>query len=118
MPDRKAKSQAAYLHDMLEASRLVRQYTQGVLFEEFGVNPEKRDAVAMRLTVLGESACRIDPPTEAALSSIPFKRIRGLRKRTAHDYGAVDLRIVWAVVQEEMEPLIAALEAYLDRPIR
>lgn len=115
MPDGKAKSQAAYLHDMLEASRLIRQYTQGVSFEEFWRNPEKRDAVALRLAVLGESAYRIDRSTEAALPGVPFKRIRGLRNRIAHDYGAVDFRIVWAVVQEELDPLVAALEAYLGR---
>jgi uncharacterized protein with HEPN domain len=36
-----------------------------------------------------------------------------MRNRIAHDYGAVDFKIVWAVTQEEIEPLIAALEVYL-----
>ena len=114
MPDERAKSQVAYLHDMLEAARLIRRYTAGVSLEEFWRNNEKRDAVAMRLSVLGESAHKIDRATEVALPGVPFKRIRGLRNRIAHDYGAVDFRIVWAVVQEEMTPLIAALEAYLS----
>jgi uncharacterized protein with HEPN domain len=108
------KAQDAYLHDMLEAARLIYSYVDGVSFEEFWHNSEKRDAVALRISVLGESAHKIDKATEAALPGVPFKSIRGMRNRIAHDYGAVDFKIVWAVTQEEVEPLIAALEAYFS----
>lgn len=110
-----AKTQDAYLHDMLEAAQLIHGYMAGVTFEEFWRNREKRDAVALRISVLGESAHKIDRTSEAALPGVPFKSIRGMRNRIAHDYGAVDLQIVWAVTQEEIEPLIAALEAYFKR---
>lgn len=107
-----AKTQDAYLHDMLEAARLIQGYMAGVTFEEFWRNREKRDAVALRISVLGESAHKIDRTSEIALPGVPFKSIRGMRNRIAHDYGAVDLQIVWAVTQEEIAPLIMALEAY------
>lgn len=108
------KSQDAYLHDMLEAARLIRSYVAGIPFEVFWHNSEKRDAVALRISVLGESAHKIDQATEALLPGIPFKSIRGMRNRLAHDYGAVDFRIVWAVTQEEINPLITALELYFQ----
>ncbi len=111
------KTQDAYLHDMLEAARRIHGYMGGVSFEEFWHNSEKRDAVALRISVLGESAHKIEKTTEAALPAIPFRSIRGMRNRIAHDYGAVDFKIVWAVTQEEVEPLIAALAAYFkNRP--
>ncbi len=111
------KTQDAYLHDMLEAAKLIHGYMAGVTFEDFWQNSEKRDAVALRISVLGESASKVNKATEAALPGIPFKSIRGMRNRIAHDYGAVDFKIVWAVTQEEIEPLIAALEAYFrERP--
>jgi hypothetical protein len=69
------KSQDAYLHDMLEAAGLIRGYMAGVSFDEFWHNSEKRDAVALRISVLGESAHKIDKATERALASIPFKSI-------------------------------------------
>jgi uncharacterized protein with HEPN domain len=106
------KPQDAYLHDMLEAARLIHGYVAGVGFDEFWHNSEKRDAVALRITVLGESAAKIDKATEAVLPAVPFKSIRGMRNRIAHDYGAVDFKIVWAVTQQEIAPLIAALEKY------
>lgn len=107
-----ARTQDAYLHDMLESARLIHGYMAGVTFEEFLRNSEKRDAVSLRISVLGESAHKIDRASETALPGVPFKSIRGMRNRIAHDYGAVDLPIVWAVTQKEIEPLIAALETY------
>ena len=112
-----AKTQDAHLHDMLEAARLIRDYTDGVTFESFMANSEKRDAVAMRISVLGEAAHKLDKAAEAALPGIPIKSIRGMRNRIVHDYGAVDFEIVWAVAREEMAPVIEALETYFrDHP--
>ena len=109
------KSQDAYLHDMLEAARLIRGYMAGITFDEFWLNSEKRDAVALRLSVVGESARKVDKATEAALPGIPFSGIRGMRNRIAHDYGSADFKIVWTVTQQEIEPLIGALDAYFKR---
>lgn len=106
------KTSDAYLYDMLEAALLIRGYMDDVPFDDFWHNHEKRDAVALRLSVLGESAHKIDKAIESALPGIPFKSIRGMRNRIAHDYGAVDFKIVWTVTQTEIEPLITALEAY------
>jgi len=108
----------AYLHDMLEAARLIQAYLKKVSFDEFWHHNEKRDAVAMRLSVIGEASNHISPATQKALPSIPFKQIRGLRNRIAHDYGAIDFKIVWAVTQKEIKPLITALEAHMGKKTR
>ena len=109
------KTSDAYLYDILEAARLIHGYMDGVSFDDFWHNNEKRDAVALRLSVLGESAHKIDKTTEATLPGIQFKNIRGMRNRIAHDYGAVDFKIVWAVTQTEIEPLINGLETYFTQ---
>jgi uncharacterized protein with HEPN domain len=97
---------------MLEAARLIRRYLRGVSFEDFWEDSEKRDAVCLRLAVIGESANKIEAATAAALTAVPFPSLRGLRNRIAHDYGAIDFRIVWEITQKDIEPLIAALEAH------
>jgi uncharacterized protein with HEPN domain len=97
---------------MLEAARLIRRYMLGVSFEEFWEDSEKRDAVCLRLAVIGEAANKIDAATTRALPAVPFSSLRGLRNRIAHDYGAIDFRIVWEVTQKDIEPLIAALEVH------
>jgi uncharacterized protein with HEPN domain len=96
---------------MLEAARLIRGYMRHVTFEQFLADNEKRDAVALRLSILGEAASRISAETQKALPSVPFQQIRGLRNRIVHDYGAIDFKIVWRVTQDEISPLVRALQA-------
>ena len=110
-----AHSQDAYLHDMLESARHVQRYMAGVAYDEFWDNSEKRDAVALRLAVIGEAAGHIAPQTAARLKEVPFKDIRGMRNRIAHDYGRVDYSIVWKVTQEDIGPLVTALEKHFAR---
>lgn len=98
---------------MLEAARLIRAYTHGISYDIFRENREKQDAVSLRITVLGEAAGKIDSATEAALPGIPFKRLRGMRNRIAHDYGAIDFEIVWDVIERDIGPLIVGLGGFL-----
>ncbi len=106
-------SQAAYLYDMLESAQHILRYMAGVNYEAFWDDSEKRDAVAMRLAVIGESARHVTAETAAELTDIPFKNLRGMRNRIAHDYGRVDYTVVWVVTQEDIGPLVAALQKHL-----
>jgi uncharacterized protein with HEPN domain len=105
-------SQEAYLQDVLESAQLVLRYMAGVTFDAFWDDGEKRDAVSMRLSVIGEAARHLTKDTEAQLQEVPFKDIRGMRNRIAHDYGRVDYRIVWEVTQKDILPLVTAVERY------
>ena len=106
-------SQAAYLYDMLESAQHILRYMAGVNYEAFWADSEKRDAVAMRLAVIGESARHVTAETAAELTDIPFKDLRGMRNRIAHDYGRVDYTVVWTVTQEDIGPLVTALQKHL-----
>lgn len=113
-----ARAQLACLHDMLESAGHIARYMDGVTFDAFWEDSEKRDAVAMRLSVIGEAARHITKETEGKLAAsgpgLPFKDIRGMRNRIAHDYGRVDYRVVWQVTQESIPSLVAVIERYLS----
>lgn len=103
----------ALLKEMLESALMVRGYVAGFSFEQFWEDGKTRDAVGMRLIVLGEAARHIDDATAAKLPAIPFSDIRAMRNRIAHDYDKVNFRIVWDISQNDLLPLIAALEKHL-----
>lgn len=102
----------ALLSEMLESAHTVRDYVVGLSFDEFWDDFKTRDAVAMRLIVLGEAARHVDPATVAKLPAIPFADIRATRNRIAHDYSRVNFKIVWEISQADIPPLIAAPEAH------
>jgi len=106
------RDQDAYLFDMLESAKTIRSYVKDVSFDQFWNNGEKRDAVAMRFAAIGDAAHHIIKETEQRIPSIPFRQICRMRNRIAHHYGAVDFREIWKVTQENIEPLISALEEH------
>ncbi|MFA5263712.1 MAG: DUF86 domain-containing protein [Opitutaceae bacterium] len=111
MPHSPTKDQDAYLYDMLESAQHIRRYMHGVTYEQFWDDSEKRDAVALRLSLIGEAARHIDK----SIPGIPMKDIRGMRNRIAHDYGQVNFKIVWDVTQDNIEPIIEALTSFLGK---
>ena len=96
---------------MLESAIKICEYTDDMTFDDFWDAPVTRDAVALRLAMIGEAAKGVDETTERKFKQIPFANIRGLRNRIVHDYGAVNFRIVWKIVQEDILPLVAQLKS-------
>jgi uncharacterized protein with HEPN domain len=106
--------QLGRLHDILHAARLIMSYVQGVNEEAFLANPEKQDAVIRRLEIIGEATAHLTEETRRAIPDLPFRRMRGMRNIVAHDYGNVDLRIVWQVATVHVPEVRAILERFLD----
>ena len=82
---------------MLESALAVREYVSGLSFDQYWDDYKTRDAVAMRLIVLGEAAKRLDEAIVAKFPSIAFTDIRATRNRIAHDYSRLNFRIVWEI---------------------
>jgi uncharacterized protein with HEPN domain len=99
----------AVFHDILESVRFIRKYTNGLGKEAFLDNTLVQDAVCLRLAVIGELAGKFDKPVKG----LPLKSMKALRNRIAHEYGRVDLNIVWKVVQDELDPIAVKLEDLL-----
>lgn len=115
MPPESAKDQNAYIRDILDSAKQAVAYVRRLTFEQFWDDQKTRDAVAMRLHVMGESAKKLKAETAAKLGLLPVEKIRGMRNRIAHDYGRVNFRIVWATVRDDLPPLITELEKHLER---
>ena len=63
-----------------------------------------------RFEIIGEAASRLAPDTQAQFPSLPFRAMRGMRNIIAHDYGEVDLELVWKTATADLPVLIETLE--------
>ena len=70
-------------------------------------------ALTRLVEITGEAAARVSPAGQARYPQIPWPEIIGLRNRLVHGYDAVDLDILWDILQFDLPPLIAALEGIL-----
>ena len=97
------------LLDMLLAARDARGFLSGLDEAAFMASRLHQNAVIRSLEVIGEAAGKTSPATRAAHPGIPWSQIIGMRHRLIHGYAEVRLELVWIVVRERLDPLIAAL---------
>lgn len=109
MPDDR---QSGLLRDMLDSAALIRSYLAAVDRRAFMADSEKQDAVLRRFEVIGEAASRLSPESQALFPAIPFRAMRGMRNIIVHDYGEVDLELVWQTAEADLPRLIEALERH------
>lgn len=74
-----------YLEDILLSARLAIGYVANIAFADFESDVQKQDSVVRRLTIIGEAAGKLPG----------------------------DIKRVWSVVQDDLPPLVAAIEAHL-----
>jgi uncharacterized protein with HEPN domain len=100
---------------VLQSCQAINQYTTGLDFADYMRDPMVRDAVERRLGIIGEALHRaVDLDPELAERVPELREIVGLRNRVIHGYDAVDDRIVWDIVQNELPLLRAQVQALLD----
>ncbi len=103
-----------YLLDILEAAKLAFAYVDKKSREEFFNDTQCQDAVIRRLEIIGEASRRISEETRASFPDLPWSDMVGMRNVIIHEYDDVDLVIVWETVNNDLPPLIDALEKILQ----
>jgi uncharacterized protein with HEPN domain len=103
---------AVYLRHILDAIARIEAYTAGGR-GEFLATPHWQDATIRQLEIIGEATKRLSPELRERNSSVPWRRIAGLRDVLIHNYMGVDLPAVWDVVVRHVPPLKQAVEATL-----
>jgi uncharacterized protein with HEPN domain len=102
--------QLGRLHDILEATRLIAAYVKDTTIAGFRADTQKQDAVIRRIEIIGEPAAHLSEATRREVPDLPFRRMRGMRNITAHEYANVDVRIVWEVATVRVPEVRAVLE--------
>ena len=60
--------------------------------------------------LLGEAASRVPVDERSQYPQIPWSQIVALRNRLIHGYDSVDFDILWQILNQDLPPLIKALE--------
>jgi uncharacterized protein with HEPN domain len=113
--DKRDDRDAALLLDMLLAAKDAQGFVAGMDEVAFLDSRLHQNAVIRSLEVIGEAAGKVSPAFRAAQPDIPWGEITGMRHRLIHGYDEVQLDVVWRVVAQHLDPLIAALEPLIRR---
>lgn len=106
---------AAYLWDMLDAAKTVRQFVEGVKFHQYQKDKKLQMAIERVVEIIGEAARHISKVFQEKHPKIPWKGIIGQRHILAHEYGEIKLERMWIVAAERIPELIKLLETLLPK---
>ena len=102
-----------YLEDILEACRKIVSYTRGLTFAEFEADSKTIDAVVRNIEIIGEAARNIPTHVRGEMPDVAWQDAADMRNAIIHGYFAVDLDIVWDVVETKIGPLSERIDDHL-----
>lgn len=104
------------LQHMLEAAQAAQGFAQGRAKKDLDSDIMFSFAVVRALEIVGEAAKNISASFKVAHPEIPWRDIGRTRDIYAHGYFVLKTDRVWQVLQHDLPPLIAQLEAILHAP--
>ena len=98
---------------MLDYAQTARRLAAGRTRQDLDAEEMLHLALTRAVEVIGEAATRVSDATRKSQPDIPWSQITGTRNRLIHAYDRVNFDILWRIVDDELPPLIAQLEAIL-----
>lgn len=94
-----------YVADIVESTRTVGSYLDGITRERWDSDQVLRDAVLYRMLLLGEIASALPDSLRDRYPDVAWRHIRAFRNLAVHRYFSVDWAVVWQIAQEEVPVL-------------
>lgn len=100
-----------HLHDIREAARAIARFVRGKKFEDYQQDDLLRSGVERKFEIIGEGLNRLNQEAPEVLSQIrEYRSIISFRNHLAHGYDTVDDRIVWSIIEGDLDNLLQDIE--------
>ena len=94
-----------YLLNILNDLFYLLKITQNVRQKQLQKNPMLLDSILFRFVQISENISRLSPEIKSNHPSIPWQQMIGMRNRIVHDYGQVDITVVYDTVTRDVPNL-------------
>ena len=104
-----------YLFDIVEAAKLLNQFSAGKTFADYLADPLLRSGVERQFEIVGEALAqlvRVEPAVAARISE--YKKIVSFRNLLIHGYAQVDHQVVWEVLDKKLPTLLREAQDLLS----
>ena len=105
------KNNQYYVDRILTDLKFVIDHTQGKTQQQIEGDDLLVDSIMFRVIQIAESSMKLDEEFQKKNSHIPWRAIRGMRNMIVHNYGAVDLAIVYDTVANSIPELYRMLSS-------
>lgn len=103
------KNDAYYVQKLKSDLKFIVTHMNGIDIKELNGNEILLDSMLFRMIQISENAKRLSDKYKQKHSNIPWNALSGLRNRIVHDYGNVDLNIVYETLKNDIPELLELL---------
>ena len=103
------KNDHYYLEKIRADIAFIVSHMKDVDIEELNKNEVLLDSMMFRMIQLSENAKKLSLEYKEANSDLPWNELSGLRNRIVHDYGSVNLDIVFETLKNDIPKLLEQL---------
>ncbi|MGK7959385.1 HepT-like ribonuclease domain-containing protein [Crocosphaera sp.] len=103
-----------YLQDICDCIDKIKSYTEGINYQELVQDPKTLDAVIHNLLIIGEATKQIPDSLRQKYPKVPWRQVAGLRDVIVHTYFKVNTRIIWDIINVELDPLYQTIVLILN----
>lgn len=96
------KDDLYFIEKILKDINFIIAHTAGLSPDELSENEILQDSMMFRLVQISENSGRLTSEFKERNSSVPWGDIAGLRNRIVHDYGNVDLCVVFDTLKYDI----------------
>lgn len=103
------KNDRYYFVKILGDLEFMIEHTKGKTQDEIEKDPLLLDSIMFRFIQISENNDKLTPAFKEKHKELPWRAIKGMRNRIVHDYGFIDLGIVYDTVVNSVPELYRAL---------
>ena len=99
------KNNTYYVEKMLDDINFIIEHMNGIDKESLEGDPVLEDSMMFRLIQISENSTKLESDYKKKYDAIPWSDITALRNRIVHDYGNVDISIVYDTLTKDIAEL-------------
>jgi len=103
------KNDSYYIQKVIKDLEFMVIHMRGVEIEELNANEVLLDSMLFRMIQVSENAKKLSEEYKTLHCDIPWSALSGLRNRIVHDYGNVDLNIVYETLKNDIPEVLRML---------
>ena len=93
------------LEHIINAIDIILQRIEGLTYDDFTSDKILYGGIVYHTMIIGEAAYKLSQDFVSTHPQVPWQDIADMRHHLVHGYYQVDSRIVWTVIQNELQPL-------------
>ena len=107
------KNDAYYLKKILTDIIFMMEHTNGKTMDEIEKDLLLLDSIMFRFIQISENSDKLSAEFKTLHKELPWRSIKGMRNRIVHDYGFIDMQIIYDTVTKSIPELYNALKSLI-----